>query len=151
MRGAVMLEIIITYFHVLGFVFVFASLAIEHMLFEPTLNARAARRLAIVDLFYGISALIVIITGLLKIFVVGKPASFYLHVWPFHAKMTLFLLILVLSAFPSRHFIKNRNLPESGEAHYPAAIKMILRLELLLFVFIPFLALMMARGYGYMG
>lgn len=144
-----MTEVIITYFHYISFIVLFAALVMEHMLFKPTVDSHTAKRLASVDAIVGISAAIVLLTGLLKVFMVGKPAAYYMHTWIFHVKLTVFVVVALLSIFPTIKFIQNRNTPEGSNATYPAVIKHILRLEMALFLLLPLLGVLMARGYGY--
>ncbi|MBN3035636.1 MAG: DUF2214 family protein [Bacteroidales bacterium] len=99
------------------------------------------------------AAIIVLATGLLRFFLFGKGAEYYLGNGLFHVKITLFVLIGLLSIFPTRKFlIWRRQLRNNAEPDYNSeSLKrtlMIIRIELLLTALIPFLAVMMSRGYG---
>ena len=106
-----------------------------------------------VDLIYGISAAIVLITGLLRWFAVGKGAEFYTKNPMFHTKVTLFVIIVILSIFPTIKIMKWSRQVKRGEE--PDASEkvvkkqlMFIRIELLLLALIPLLAVMIARGIG---
>ena len=144
-----MADIFISYFHYFGFAVLLAALSTEHLLFDTTLDAKQARRIAVIDAVYGVAMIIVLTTGLLKVFAVGKPAVYFLQNWMFHIKISLFILMAALSVYPTMHFVRNRKLSEGEAATYPGMIKMLLRVELLIFLILPLLGVMMARGYGY--
>jgi len=66
-------------------------------------------RLARIDAVYGIAAVTLLIAGLtLWLGSVGKPAVYYTKNWVFHTKLTLFLIVGLLSIYPTIFFIKNR-------------------------------------------
>ncbi len=142
-------DIFISYFHFLGLAVLLAALSTEHLLFDTTLDAKQAKRIAVIDFVYVIAMIIVLTTGLLKIFVIGKPAVYYLQNWIFHIKLMLFVVMMALSVYPTIHFVRNRNRAEGETATYPKMIKMLLRVELLIFLILPLLAVLMARGQGY--
>ncbi|MBU2713547.1 DUF2214 family protein [Zooshikella harenae] len=142
-----MVEIIVRYVHFIGIIGLGATLVAEHLLISTELSAQQIKKIARIDAVYGISALVTLIAGLLLWFVVGKPADYYLKNWIFHTKISLFILIVILSIYPTIFFIKNRNSTLS-KISVSKAIPIILRVELTLFLLLPFLALMVARGYG---
>jgi putative membrane protein len=65
--------------------------------------------------------------------------------------LTLFVLIGILSIYPTVFFLKNRKGDPLEEVAVPKGIFWALRLELLLLVIIPILAGLMAKGIGYAG
>ena len=97
------------------------------------------------DLVYGISAVIALVSGLGLWLWVGKPAEFYSVNWIFHVKLTLFILVFLLSLYPTRFFITHRKTEET--VSIPKSIIMVIRMELLLVFIIPFFAVLMANGY----
>ena len=141
-------ELIVRYFHFIGIFFIFASLVSEHLLIEPTLTRKAVKRLSVIDTIYGISALIVLATGLLMWFVYGKPADFYNKNPVFHTKVLLFVIICLLSIYPTLFFFKNRKGEAAESVKIPKAVLMFIRFELLLVAIIPLLAVVMAKGIG---
>lgn len=144
-----MSEVLVSYLHYLGFASLMAALALELVHFRPEVSGAVARRLVRIDGLYGFSALVVLGTGLLRLLVYGKPAAYYMQNGLFHVKMTLFVVALLLSIKPTIQYIRNRKTPDDGRAVYSGAVGILLRLQLLILLIIPLLAVMMARGYGF--
>lgn len=139
------------YFHYLGFGLLFAALAAELALHKPRVDGAVARKLARVDGLYGFAFLLVLATGLLKVFYYGKPPAYYGHNFVFHIKLTVVLLVFLLSLYPTVHFFRARKTAPDDTAVYPGAVGVLLRLEMGLLLILPLLGVMMARGYGYSG
>jgi putative membrane protein len=139
------------YFHYLGFGLLFAALAVELALHRSSVDGATARRLFRIDGLYGLAALIVLATGLLKIFHYGKPPSYYGQNFIFHIKLTVFALIYLMSLYPTVHFFKARKTSPDATVTYPRATGILLRIEMALLMILPLLGVMMARGYGYTG
>ncbi|MDH0897068.1 MULTISPECIES: DUF2214 family protein [unclassified Pseudomonas] len=140
--------------HYLSIFVLFALLTCEHILFRADLDHATARRLLRIDLAYGVTAGLVLATGLARVVWFGKGVDYYLHNWVFHAKVTLFILVGLLSILPTLTFFNWRNDLLAGKAPTitPAQARRtiwVIRLELLLLVCLPFLASLMARGVGY--
>jgi len=127
----------------------------EHTAFRKDLSITEARRLQRMDMLYGISAAILLVVGLLRVFNFEKGASFYAQNWFFWTKMIGFVLAGLLSIYPTIRFVSwnkslaNNQAPEISDLEF-ARIKLILRLELLGIVIIILSAAMMARGIGMM-
>ena len=139
--------------HYLSIFVLFALLTCEHILFRADLDHTTARRLLRIDLAYGVTAGLVLATGLARVVWFGKGVDFYLHNWVFHAKVTLFILVGLLSILPTLTFFNWRNDLLAGKAPTitPTQARRtiwVIRLELLLLVCLPFLASLMARGVG---
>lgn len=141
-----MLELVIRYVHFLGILALSATLVAEKILLQPRLNEAQARKLFKIDAGYGISAVIVLISGLTLWLLVGKPAAFYYKNWIFLTKIGVFAAVGLLSIVPTRFFAKSRKL--TGEIIVPASIDIVLHLQLVLLAVIPLLAVLMARGVG---
>ena len=140
--------------HYLSIFVLFALLTCEHVLFKAELDVATARKLLRIDILYGASAGLVLLTGLARVIWFGKGLDYYLHNWVFHAKVSLFILIGLLSILPTLTFFNWRNDLLAGKAPTitPAQAKrtiMVIRLELLILVCLPFLASLMARGVGF--
>ncbi len=133
------------------FALLFAALAVELALHKHHVDGHTARKLAVTDILYGVAALIVLTTGLLKVFYFDKPAAYYGHNFIFHIKLTVFALVFLMSLYPTIHFIKARKTRPDDTAIYPRAVGAILRVEMVLLLIIPLLGVMMAKGYGYTG
>ena len=140
--------------HYLSIFVLFALLTCEHILFRADLDHATAKRLLRIDIAYGITAGLVLVTGAVRVVWYGKGLDYYLHNGLFHTKVGLFLLIGLLSIVPTLTFFNWRNALLAGQAPdiSPATARRtiwVIRLELLLLVCLPFLASLMARGVGY--
>ena len=133
--------------HVAAFALV-AALVVEFVLIRDELNATTARRLARADMVLGISAGVLLVVGLLRVFYFEKGASFYFHNASFIAKMVLFVLVALLSIYPTVKFISWRKGIDPASL---LAIRRIIDLELVGVVLILLFAALMARGIGFFG
>lgn len=140
-------DLLVRYFHFLAIFVLFSLLTVEHMLLKSRVEAATMKKLAVLDIAFGISALVVLVAGLGLWLWVGKPAGFYSHNWVFHTKVTLFVVVGILSFFPTRFIVKNRR--TTVDVDVPKWIVMLVRVELLLLCIIPLLAVLMANGVGY--
>lgn len=143
-------EALITYVHYLGFMVLFAALLAQHWVFVSLATSLQIQRLFLLDSVYGAAAVVVLITGLSKVFLVGKPAIFYAHNGWFHAKVTLFVIVALLSIWPTLQFFKAKKasaqLPPAALIELPAGIRIVQRIELVIIMFLPLLAVLMARA-----
>lgn len=144
------------FLHHAGFVGLAAALSAELVLLGGELTSRTARRLRIADLAVGLSAMTVLVAGLLRVFYFEKGAAYYFKVWPFHAKLTLFVVLALLSIYPTVVFAKWGRAAARGEtpAFEPGTVRkvrMIVHTELAGIVLILLFAAMMARGIGFLG
>ena len=134
--------------HVAAFALV-AALAVEFVLIRGELTAATARRLARADMILGISAGVLLAVGLLRVFYFEKGAAYYFHSATFIAKLALFVLVAVLSIYPTVKFLSWR---KGGiDASSVPAIRRIIHLELAGIVLIVLFAALMADGIGYLG
>ncbi len=143
----------VVYLHYLSIFLLFALLSIEHVQFKLPLDLRRARNLIITDLAYGVCAGLVLFTGLARVLWYGKGLDYYLGNSLFHAKVGLFIVIGLISVVPTFVFLNWRNRLQAGEVPQVSArqarlVTGVIRLELLLLLVIPLLAVLMARGHG---
>ncbi|MDV3307545.1 MAG: DUF2214 family protein [Cyclobacteriaceae bacterium] len=143
-------EIALRYLHFVSIFAIVGTLTSEHLLLRKTMTRREIGRLARIDAVYGIAALTLLGAGLtLWLGGIGKPTEFYSRNWIFHTKISLFLLIGILSIYPTIFFIKQRKGSQEESVNVPKSVFTLLRLELVLLVIIPLLAGLMARGVGF--
>ena len=140
-------EIITRYLHFIGIFVIASALFAEHVLLKKEMTGSEIQKLARIDLFYGLAAILVLIAGLILWFWVGKPAAFYTKNFLFHIKLTLFLALGILSIYPSVFFMKNRK-TKLDKVVIPGSIKVLIRIELMILFLIPLLAVFMVRGIG---
>jgi putative membrane protein len=138
--------------HLLAFTLT-AALVYEFIAYHRNMGIAEIRRIQRVDLVYGISAGLLLIVGLLRVFFFEKGANFYLHNPFFWLKMTAFLLVALLSIDPTIRYIRwNRTLrqnevPEISESEYKRT-RLLLWLEVIGIAVILLAAPLMARGIG---
>ena len=140
-------DLFIRYAHFLAIFAMFSLLSVQHLLLKNRVEAALMKKISIIDAAYGVSALLVLLAGLGLWFHGGKAAGFYSHNWIFHTKLTLFVVVAILSFVPTRFIMRNRH--ATSDVTVPKSIVMFIRLELLLLCIIPLLAVLMARGVGY--
>jgi putative membrane protein len=133
--------------HVAAFALV-AALVVEFVVIRDELNTRTARRLARADMVLGLSAGVLLVVGLLRVFYFEKGAAYYFHSATFIAKLVLFVLVAALSIYPTVKFLSWRK--GIDPASVPA-IRRIIHLELAGVVLILLFAALMADGIGYLG
>lgn len=141
--------------HLAAFTLV-AALVVEFVLIRDDLTIRTARKLQIADLVFGIAAGVVLVVGLLRVFYFEKGASYYGHSIPFVAKFCLFVIIALLSIYPTVEFLSWRKVLKQGQApiiteRKRRTIRSIMHWELAGLVLLILCAALMAKGVGYRG
>lgn len=145
-------ELLLRYLHFISIFTIVGSLVAEHMLLQKQLTRKAIAKIARIDSVYGFAAITLVGVGLtLWLGEFGKPAAFYSKNWIFHTKLTLFVIIGLLSIYPTVFFIKQRKGNPDELVTVPKLIFMMVRLEILFLFIIPLLAGLMSRGVGYFG
>jgi putative membrane protein len=123
----------------------------EHTLLKPRLKRNEIGRLAKIDGIYGFAVLVLLAAGMtLWLGGYGKPMEFYTQNALFQTKLGLFLLIGLLSIYPTVFFFKKRKGDPTELVEIPNSIFWTIRLELFLVFIIPLLAGLMAKGIGYL-
>src|SRR5262245_1556380 len=146
-------HVLTAYLHFLGMMTLMATLVAEHVTLQSQMTRLHIQRLAMSDLFYGIAAGIVFLTGLLRFAYFGKGIHFYLGNPLFYLKVGMFLLVALISVYPTMRFLAWRKMLKQDQM--PAVdtqrvtrLRAVIRLELGLLIVIPLLAVLMARGIG---
>lgn len=145
-----------SFFSFLHFAAIFGivgALVVEWATISESPTYREAALLQRCDRWYGVFAGVVLVAGFLRVFYFEKGSAFYFANPFFHAKLGLFIIIGLLSLYPTVRFIKWRAQMTGGKppAVPPAeyrAIRTVLRIELLLLVAMALCAALMARGVG---
>ena len=99
----------------------------------------------------GVSATALLAIGLLRVFYFEKGAAYYFSSHAFMAKLSIFIVLAVLSLVPTVEFLSWRKAIKAGQAPQPTpqkikAIRSLLHGELLGIVVILLCAAIMARG-----
>lgn len=146
-------EVALAYGHSLGFMVCFAALALERRLIRADPARADALALVVTDVVYGIAALALVLSGILRVLQFGRGVEFYTHNPLFWLKVGLFVAAGVVSLYPTFTFIlwanplRKGELPQVSEA-LAARLRWFINIELLAFASIPLLASLMARGVG---
>jgi putative membrane protein len=136
--------------HLCAFTLV-SAVAIEFTLVRQELTMASARRLQITDLVLGIAAGALFLIGLLRVFFFEKGASYYFHSHAFLTKLSLFVIIGLLSIIPTMEFLSWRGALKAGQvpvwdASKRRRVTAIIHGELAAIVIILLCAAIMARG-----
>lgn len=138
--------------HLMAFALV-ACVVYEFIAYRRGLSAEEARRIQRADLIYGISAGLLLIVGLLRVYFFEKGPAYYTHNPFFWLKMNAFLVVGLLSIDPTIRYLrwnkilKEGRIPEITEKEFKRT-RLLLTLEVVGIVVILFGAAMMARGIG---
>jgi len=146
----------LAFFHHLFFVAIMLILSAEMLTLKQPLTLASARKIQIYDAIYGVSAILILIIGGLRVMYFEKGADYYMHSAPFIAKMILFIIVGLISIHPTVTFIKwGKSLKQGIVPTLTDAqnrkLRMIIHVELTLLALIILCAAMMAKGIGYFG
>lgn len=130
-----------------------AILAAELAMVRPGLAGAGLKRLGIIDMHYGLIAVLILAVGFARVFYGIKGPDFYLGNHAFWAKLAAFLVVGVLSAPPTVRILQWRRQAKAAPdfALSPAdvaGVRRFLVAEVAVFALIPVFAATMARGYG---
>jgi putative membrane protein len=143
--------IVVAWLHYIGIMLFLACLLGEHLMLKPEPTLAQARTLQILDGTYGGTAGLVLATGIWRMFL-EKGVGYYLHDIAFHILVALFVIIGLLSVYPTVIFVRWRKITAAGQAPTLAPgqfkrIQMILRTEMVLLLIAPLFATGMAHGW----
>ena len=147
------LEAVLAYLHLLAILTMVVFIASEAALCRiEWINAAVVERLARVDMVYGIAAVLVLLTGVLRTWLGVKGTGWYWTNPLLHIKLTLFIIVGVLSAFPTITYIRwRKTLRATGALPIEAEVKKTRKLVMIqahLIAVIPLFAVFLARGFG---
>ena len=132
---------------------VFGTLVGEWLVFSRAPTVAQARQLQWLDRLYGLSATALLVAGGIRAWRFEKGLDFYLSNPFFHLKLTLFVVVGLLSIYPTVVFIPWSNDLKAGRA--PAVsdtqhawITRLLKIELVALFAILACASLMAKGIG---
>ena len=146
----------VAYVHYLSFMLCFGALVLERRLIRPNPSKADATMMVITDVVYGIAALALLVSGILRVLYFGQGSSFYTENPLFWWKVGLYLGVGALSLYPTITYIlwaiplRKGELPQVSEA-LANRLAWILNIELVGFALVPLLATLMARGVGLPG
>ena len=151
-----MTEVLVVYLHFAAMILIAVFLAIEYLICVPGLARERVKLLARVDLLYLIAAVLALASGAARLVWFGKGAGFYLHNPVFYIKLALFAAIGLISIPPTMQYLRWMRALKTGAGTVGADFEVLrarryVLIELVLFAFIPLLAVLMARGVGIQG
>jgi putative membrane protein len=141
--------------HVAAFALV-ATLTVELVLLGGAITLGSARGLLRMDAAYGIAALVLLVVGFLRVFYTEKGAAYYFASGTFIGKMAAFALLGLISIYPTKVFlgwraaVRAQRVPEVSP-DVQRRLRKCVHAELMLVPVILMLAVMTARGIGFMG
>ncbi|HET7794453.1 MAG TPA: DUF2214 family protein [Rhizobacter sp.] len=147
---------LIAYLHFIAAFGIAATLFFEWFTYSRTPTVAEARRLAVADRLYGLFAMGLLVVGFVRAYSFEKGWAFYLHSPFFHAKLTLFVLIGLISIYPTVRFIrwapelKAGRAPQVSEAQHKLISRSLVA-EMLLLLGLLLSASLMANGVGVSG
>lgn len=149
------LDAMLAYIHFLSMIALVSTVVAEAFLCRPGLTLPWVQRLGRVDLLYLVMAVLALSSGLLRMFFGVKGAAFYYNNPVFWVKISLFMIVGLISIIPTMRFIRWSKQLQAGEsnskidAQAVTGTATIIYLELGLLALIPLMGSLMARGFGY--
>ncbi|MGJ7545615.1 DUF2214 family protein [Variovorax sp. LT1R16] len=146
-------EAILAYLHLLAILTMVVFISSEAALCRVQwLNAAVVERLATVDRVYGIAAVAVLATGIARTVLGVKGTAWYWTNPLLHVKLTLFIVVGLISIFPTLTYLRWRKalrttgaLPAAAEVTKTRKLVMV---QAHLIAVIPLFAVFLARGFG---
>ena len=141
--------------HAAAFLLV-ATLMVELVVLKNDLTVTSARSVLRMDAAYGIAAVVLLVAGFARVFYTEKGAAYYFASGSFLAKLTLFIIVGLLSIYPTMKFLSWRKALREGrvpdlDAGTRRKVRMLIHIELTLLFVIMLMAVMMARGVWFLG
>ena len=148
-----MTDALLAYFHFSAIFMLFAFLTVEAMVLGNPLDANAVRLIARIDLWYFGAAIVVLISGLLRLYWGARGVGFYSGNPMFHVKIAVFIAIGILSIFPTLQFLRWSRQLKSDAVFVPPEperrrARRLVMFELHIAALLPLFAVLMARGIG---
>jgi len=147
------LEAILAFLHISAILALVVFITSEAAICRPEwMNAQIVERLVTVDRIYGIAAVAVLVTGLLRIYLGVKGSGWYWGNWLLHVKLALFVLAALLSIKPTLQFARwRRTLRATGALPPEDEVRKVRKLVMAqahIIPLIPLAAVFLARGFG---
>ena len=144
----------VAFLHYIAAFTLVAALVAEFMLIREPLTPGTARRIRAADAIYGISAGVVLLAGLLRVFHFEKGSDYYFASAPFLAKLSLFIAVALLSIYPTIEFaswgkpLKQGQVPQLSDRKR-RTIRSLMHFQLAAIVVLILCATLMAKGIGF--
>jgi putative membrane protein len=144
---------VVAFLHFTAVFGIFVTVFYEFLALSESPTLADARKIQVCDRMYGIFATVLLVVGFLRVLYFEKGREFYFSNPFFHAKLTFFVLVGLVSIYPTIRFIKWGAQTKLGQPPMLAAgeyrkIRMALHIELVLLLGAALCASLMARGIG---
>jgi putative membrane protein len=141
--------------HAAAFLLV-AVVTVELVVLRGELTLASARTLLRMDAVYGVSAMVLLAVGFVRVFYTEKGSDYYFHSGPFLVKLVLFIAVGLLSILPTMQFLGWRKALKAGQVPVlddatRRRVRTVIHLELTFLFIIMLCAALMARGIGFIG
>ncbi len=139
--------------HFLAFFSLTAALVLQLALIGESIGSATARRIQRADLALGLSAILLLVFGFLRVIYFEKGSAYYFGNLFFQLKLALYFAAFLISLYPSAVYrrwnseLKQGIAPELG-AGTVARLKKIIHWELVLVGGMLVCASLMAKGFG---
>src|ERR1700749_2146387 len=136
------LDLVLAILHHLSIFALFGVLVGELLLIRRAMSADDVKRVAGIDIWYGVLAGVILVVGFSRAIFAAKGWDYYAHNVMFHAKIGTFILIGLLAIWPTIEIIKwKRGLGVEGIALPAVArivrVRRLLWIEIILFALLP--------------
>jgi putative membrane protein len=144
---------LVAFGHFLGFFALAAALVLELALIAESMSVEVARRIQRADRVLGLSAVLLLVFGTLRVLYFEKGADYYLDNIFFQIKIALFLGAALISAYPTIRFLRwnselAQDIAPGLSADEVKRLKRAIHWELVLIGAILVCASLMAKGFG---
>jgi putative membrane protein len=148
------LDAALAYLHFAAIFALFAFMSVQVVLLKQPLDERFVRLLGRMDVWYAGSAALVLLSGFLRAGLGAKGGDFYFSTWPIYVKIGMFLVVGMISIYPTLAFIRWRRAYDHDPgwrlpAEEHARIRKLKMAEVHLAALIPVVAVIMSRGLGH--
>jgi len=148
-----LLDAFLSFAHFLAVFVLVGTLVAEAFLIRLPPSPALVRTLSRVDLFYGISAGLVLAAGFSRVFWGLKDESYYWGQPFFWAKLAAFAVVGAISVLPTLKFIAWTGRLKIDESALPGvdefkSVRRLIMIEVHVLVLVPLFAALMARGVG---
>ncbi len=145
-----MLDLHLAIAHHLLIFCLFGILSVELIAVRPGMTSDDVRRIARIDLWYGLLAGVIVAVGVSRVHLAGKGWEYYQHNAFFWSKIATFVVIGLLSIAPTVAYIRWRKSGTAPSDEQVASVRRFVWVEIVLFAPLLAFAAAMARGYGQM-
>jgi len=150
--GTELLRWLLAAFHLLAFGIGLGAIWVRARALQGAPDEGCIRRVLRADSWWGVAALLWLVTGLLRLMMgTEKPTTYYMANHLFWLKMGLFILVFLLEVGPMIGFVGWRNALRHGKAPDTSQAPrwaLTSRVQVGLVVLLLFVATAMARGLG---